>query len=313
MRVAIVGAGALGSVYGARLAHFADCDVSLVGRSPAPAAALRLERVEDGETLSWQRPERVVAVPPGAEIVMVSVRYEQLGGVAAHVGEGMAPVVVLTPMMPQDRALLADALPGRVVAAMPSVVSYCNDAGAIRYWLPSAATTLVEPLSGEDTQPHAPPAAAATAELVGRLNRADIRAKLADDVLERNVATTVSFLPLTLALDVAGSVDGLLADHALVTLALQATDEGRELGRAVGRAEAWASALLRFVGPRSLKVGVRLARSHAPEPFAYVEQHFGRKLHSQNVAMAARVVELARERGTRCDALTQLLARLGQP
>ena len=47
MRVAIVGAGALGSVYGARLRKFAACDVSVVARAPAPASVMRLERVED--------------------------------------------------------------------------------------------------------------------------------------------------------------------------------------------------------------------------------------------------------------------------
>jgi ketopantoate reductase len=303
MRVAIVGAGALGSVYAARLARFAECEVSLVGPSVAPPAAMRLERVEDGEVLSWQRSECALVAPPGAEIVMIFVRYEQLGDVPARVGQGNTPVVVMTPMMPQDHHQLSAALPGRVVTGMPSVVSYRNDAGAIRYWLPGAATTLVEANS--------PSAAPATAELVRRLNRAEIRAKLAPDVLARNVATTVSFLPLTFALDVATTVDGLLGDSSLLALALEAADEGRELGRSVGRPEAWASALLRFVGPRSLKVGARLARSHAAEAFSYVEHHFGRKLHAQNVAMGERIVELAREKGTRCDALTQLLARLG--
>jgi 2-dehydropantoate 2-reductase len=303
MRVAIVGAGALGSVYGARLARFGGCEVSIVGRSAAPAAPVRLERVENGEVLQWQAPERAVIAPIDAEILLVVVRYDQLGSIAAHVGAGAAPVVVLTPMMPPDHARLSEALPGRVVTGMPSVVSYRNEAGAIRYWLPGAASTLVEG--------SAPPAAPATSELVKRLNRAEIGAKLSPDVLGRNVATTVSFIPLMMALDVAGTIDALLGDHALLGLALRATDEGRELGRAVGRAEAWASGLLRFVGPRALKVGLRLARSHAPEALTYVEHHFGRKLHAQNVAMAEGMVQLARQVGTPCEALTKLVERLG--
>ena len=78
----------------------------------------------------------------------------------------------------------------------------------------------------------------------------------------------------------------------------------------MGKAEAWASPLLRFVGPMTLKVGIGLARSRAPEAVAYVEQHFGRKLHAQNVVMARRIVDLAVERGTPHEALRKLLERL---
>jgi hypothetical protein len=230
------------------------------------------------------------------------VRYEQLETLPERVATSSAPVVVMTPMMLSDHARLSAALPGRVLTGMPSVVSYLNDAGAIRYWLPEVATTFVEERAGA--------VAGAEVDLVKRLTRAEIGAKLASDVLTRNVATTVSFIPLAMALDAAGSIDALLGDHALLHLAFHAADEGRELGRAVGKAEAWASTLLRFVGPLTLKVGLGLARSRAPEAVAYVEQHFGRKLHAQNVAMARRIVDLAVERGTPHEALGKLLGRL---
>lgn len=113
-----------------------------------------------------------------------------------------------------------------------------------------------------------------------------------------------------MALDVAGTIEAALADDALMRLAFDAADEGRELGRAVGKAEAWASTLLRFVGPLTLKVGVGLARSRAPEAVAYAEQHFGRKLHAQNLLMAERIVELARGKGTPHEALAKLLEML---
>lgn len=301
MRVCIVGAGALGSVYGARLARFAGCDVSVVARATAPASRERLERVEDGEVLEWDAPPRVTQAPPAADVILAFVRYEQLSTLPARVAGSQAPVVMMTPMMPQDHAALAEALPGRLVTGMPSVVSYRNDAGAIRYWLPRLATTFVEARD--------PPGA--EAELVTRLERADIRAKLAPNVLERNVATTVSFIPIAMALDVAGTVEALLADDVLLSLALDAASEGRELGKRVGKAEAWASLLLKFVGPRTLKMGVGLARSRAPEAVLYAEQHFGRKLHAQNVAMAARMIELARDKGVAAPALGELHARLG--
>jgi ketopantoate reductase len=301
VRVAIVGAGALGSVYGARLARFAGCEVSIVARSHAPPRVVRLERVEDGEVLRWEAPARATLAPRDADVVLAFVRYEQLDSLAARVEGGASPVVVMTPMMPQDHARASVAMPGRVVTGMPSVVSYENDAGAIRYWLPRAATTLVD---------GGGPGGAALAEFVKRLTRAEIGAKLESDVLGRNVATTVSFVPIAMALDVAGTIEAVLADEPLLALALQAAEEGRELGRAVGKAEAWASTLLRFVGPFTLKVGLGLARSRAPEAVTYAEQHFGRKLHAQNVAMAERIVQLAEEKGTPREALAKLFEML---
>jgi hypothetical protein len=304
MRVAIVGAGALGSVYGARLAKFAACEVSVVARSVAPPSEMRLERVDDGEVLRWKVPARVTAAPDDADVIVAFVRYEQLATLPARIHAGKAPIVVMTPMMPQDHALLTAALPGRIRTGMPSVVSYQNDAGAIRYWLPRVATTLIQ--QGEQGASDGGP----EAELVKRLVRAEIHAQLARDFLERNVATTVSFIPLAMALDAAGGIDAVLGDHALLSLAFHAADEGRELGKAVGKAEAWASTLLHFVGPLTLKVGVGLARSRAPEAVAYVEQHFGRKLHAQNLAMAEKIVDLAAQKGTRHEALGKLLEAL---
>jgi ketopantoate reductase len=299
MRVAIVGAGALGSVYGARLARYGGCEVAIVAREAAPGRKERFERAGDGEMFEWATPPRVARVPDDADLLLVCVRYEQLDSAVNGTRDRRAPVVVLTPMLPQDHARLSSAMPGAIVVGMPGVVAYRNDAGAIRYWLPRGAATLVEKR----------PAVGAEAELVARLERAGIRARRESDVLGRNVATTVSFIPLAMALDVAGGVDAALADGDLVALALDAASEGRELGRAVGNAEAWASTLLRFVGARTLRLGVSLARARAPEAVAYVEQHFG-KLHAQNVAMGASIVELAKQRGTRRSAIERLLERL---
>jgi ketopantoate reductase len=300
LRVTVVGAGALGSVYGARLARFGGCEVAVVGRTAAPPATRRLERVEDGEVIEWDLPARTTTAARDTDVIIVFVRSEQLGDPVIRAAVGTAPVVVMTPLMPADHDRLATSLPRRVVPAMPSVVAYENEAGVIRYWLPVAATTLVDERSPSGAE----------VELSARLGRAGIRAKIADGVLARNVATTVSFIPLAMALDVAGSIDALLSDDALLSLAMRAAREGRELGRAVGKAEVWASTLLRFVGPRLLPLGVKLARSRAPEAVAYVEQHFGRKLHAQHVAMAAEMVGLASQKGTSHAALRELLARL---
>jgi len=129
-------------------------------------------------------------------------------------------------------------------------------------------------------------------------------------VRETNPATTVAFIPLAMALDVAGGSDALLADKALLELALDAAREGLSLSRQIGKAAAWAGLLTKFVGPRMLRIGLALARSSSPEAVAYVEEHFGHKLHAQNVAMAEAMTQLAWEKQTPHDALDRLLARL---
>jgi hypothetical protein len=47
----------------------------------------------------------------------------------------------------------------------------------------------------------------------------------------------------------------------------------------------------------TLRFGVAVARKRYPEAFAYVEDHFGRKLHAQNLVMAKAMVDLAHESG----------------
>jgi Ketopantoate reductase PanE/ApbA len=303
MRVAIVGAGALGSVYAARLALGGGCDVDVVARSARPLSRVRLERVSDGEVLEWAPRETLDRVPPGAEVTIVCVRYEDLDSVVETSANSAATVVILTPMMPREHAKLALSMPGRVIPAMPSVVAYRNERGAVRYWLPRGAATLIDARGAAAAQP-------VVTELVARLGHSGIAARREVDVLSRNVATTVSFFPLAMALDAAGGLDALLGDAALLALGLEATEEGCELGRSVGKAEAWATMLLRFLGPLTLKAGVALARARAPEALRYVDEHFGRKLKSQNVAIGAAMVELAQERGTLATALKELLRRL---
>jgi hypothetical protein len=261
-----------------------------------------LERVEDGESIEWQSPSRVSHVRPDSEIALICVRYEGISGLADSLVNSTATPIVLTPMMPSDRDSLVRALGRPIIVGMPSVLAYETNAGLIRYWLPRVATTWVERRS--------PPGA--EQDFVRCLNQAGITSRSDADVLARNAATTVSFVPLAMALDVGGSVDAVFSDSSLLSLALEAAAEGRELGRALGKAEAWASTLLRFAGPLALRLAVSVVRSRSPEMITYVEKHFGRKLHAQNVAMAKRIVMLASERGTRHSALTALSQRLGQ-
>ncbi len=302
MRVALVGAGALGSTYAARLSTLGNCEFSIVEKLPTPATSVRLERVDDGDTIEWARPAGVHAVPKDTDIVMLCVRYEQLDSAAKTVGSGSAPVVVVTPILPRDYASLNAALPERIVTSMPGVVAYRNERGVVRYWLPRMATTLVEQRTASGKE----------VELVRRLEQAGVAAKLEPEVLQRNIATTLSFLPLAIAIDVAAGIDNVLQDDALLAVAIDAAKEGRALGQSLGKPPAWAAMLMRFIGPLALKAGVAIARARAPEALKYTEEHFGRKLHAQNVAMANAILDLAREKGAKRDAMERLFDRLSR-
>jgi 2-dehydropantoate 2-reductase len=305
MHVAIVGAGALGTVFGGYLAVRGGATVTLVVRPEhaRDAGAIRLERVEDGDVVVWRDPTRATAIPGDADVVIVCVRHEQIDAALIALLEAGpdVPAVIMTPMLPPGYERLCAALPGRVVAGMPGVVAYANDAGAVRHWLPRVASTQLE-----ETRPIAP----ATQELATTLSRAGIATKFELGVHELNPATTVSFVPILMALDVAGGIDPLLADDALLQLGLDGAQEGIALARTIGKTAPWAGLLLKFIGPTTLRLGAGLARSRAPEAVAYVDQHFGHKLRAQNLAMARGMVDLATTRGTPHEALSTLLERL---
>ncbi len=304
MHAAVIGAGALGAVYGVRLGA-TGTTVSFVVREARAqkGGALQLEQLDhDKAKHTLAAPSYVTAVPGDADVVLVTVRQDQLDlGLAKLLAPSSAPVVVLTPMFEEDAKRLEAAIGRPVFAAMPSVVAYDKN-GTIRYWLPRAATTAVE---AKDAPP-------ALEELTEALVAAGIDAKLKTNVLAENVATTVSFMPIAFGLDAAGGVDAFLGDKHLLRNALDAVNEMRDLAKKVGTAAPWASLLLHFVGPLMIRAGVAIAKSRAPEAIDYVEDHFGRKLHAQNVRMAAHMLALAQREGVRAEELANLVHRLNE-
>lgn len=312
MHVAIVGQGALGSVYGARLTLGSAAlqsespravEVSFVVR-PARSrdtTPILIERVDDGSKLRIEAPRRTTTIPSEADVVLLCVSMQDLSALVPLLGASQAPIVALTPLLPSDRAALDNAFGSRVLSGMPSIAAYRNADGVVRYWLPRVATTLVE-----EPQPMVP----AVDALVRALVTAGIPSRLQRDTFGINAATTVTFLPIAFALDVAGSADALLKDHALSKLAIAGAREGQALGRLLGKPAPWAELLVHFVGPTMLKIGVALAKRRSPEAVRYVETHFGTKMHAQNVAMAEEIASLARERGLAHDALDALAERV---
>jgi 2-dehydropantoate 2-reductase len=268
-----------------------------------------LERVDErDDNLRVDAPARAAQIPADADAVVVCVRAEQLDAALVELARRGpdAPLVMMTPMLPGDYDRLRTELGERVVAAMPSAVAYVRNDDVVRYWLPRVAHTLI------DEAPSGGAAMAdATRELAHLLERAGLRPKIELGVHESNPATTVTFIPLTMALDVGGGVDGLMADEALVELAIRAAGEGHELAQRIGKVASWATLLTKFVTKTTLKIGVGLAKQKSSEAVFYVDEHFGRKLHAQNVAMARAIVDLAKEKGTPHEALEELAKLLG--
>jgi ketopantoate reductase len=302
MHVAIVGAGSIGRVIGVRLAE-AGVAVAFVVRTGHPhVAPIRVEAVLGSPSL-LEAPAYVEEIPAHADVVLVCVRGDQLDeALVATLRAGPSvPVVSFAPMLPKTYARLRAQLGDRLVAGMSSVTGYTNAAGVTRYWVSQSAKTVLD-------EPRAPDAVLSS--LVEALGSAGVAAQLEAGVHETSAATTISFLPLALGLDAAGSLDGLMRDDALRALTFRAMSEGRALAQRCGKVARWAGLVTRFLGPHTIRLGLSLGRSRAPEALAFVEEHFGRKIHAQNVAMAEEACALAGEKGTEHLALGELLAKL---
>jgi 2-dehydropantoate 2-reductase len=314
MHVTIVGAGALGRIYGVRLAAAGE-EVSFVVRPArlAETAPFAIERVNaDKRRDVIERPDRVAEVPRHTRVVLVAVRFDQLDGSDSVAGvlrnAPQVPIVMLTPLLPRPRAALEAAIGRRVTPGMPSTSGYLDDRGVVRFWIPRVASTLFEEPSGQGRDDAS--ARAALEELARRLDKAGIGAHLARDVAALNNATTIAFFPLIAAVCAGEGVDGVLADKDLLATVLDAAKESEALAQKLGKVASWTHLLMRFVGPFTLKPGVTLARTVAPEAVKFVDIHFGPKLRAQNLAMGEAILALGEEHGQPMPALAKVMETL---
>ncbi len=314
MRIAIVGVGALGSIYALRLSQVAQ--VVLVVRDLA-----RAPHVIYGERLTahlptvdaLDGPTASLEVPDDCDAVLVAVRVDQLTDSLLQSLAGSGPahriVVMLTPLLPSHFARATEALGDRLVVAMPGVVAYQPDDGTppterrIRYWTPRASPTLLGARPDDD------PRQAIILALEECMNAAGLPCAVAPNVHTTNPATTVAFFPLILAIEAAGgSIQSLIDDDALLRLGIAATKETRALGRSIGELASFSSVFLSFASPFTLRAGVRIARRRSPEALSFLEKHFGTKLRGQNADMARLIGELAVEKQVPIPALVRLEA-----
>jgi ketopantoate reductase len=323
VRIAIVGAGALGQIYGVRLAE--RNDVTYVVR-PARVAETRSFRLESalpfGSAREQEAPKRADRIPDDADLAIVTVRFDTVAAPDADLARVLAApkrtmVVVLSPVFAEQRADIERLVGHHVVPAMPGVSGYEDDRGVIRHWVPAVASTMIDDGtvrygSKKDIEQNqaAHDDVSLRVELARALSKAGLPARLERDVESLNAATTTSFFPPIAAVAIAGDVAALVADADLVTLVLDASKECEALAAKLGKTAAWAGMLTKFLGPFTFKAGAALARRLAPEAVHFIDVHFGPKLREQHLLMGRHIVHLADRQGDSVPALRALCARL---
>ena len=191
MHVAVFGAGALGCVYGVRLATRTQTSVTFIVRparvdSREPLVIERVKNTKDRRD-EIASPVRASEVPQDADVILLAVGTDDLEAIGPILDRSSAPIVVLTPMMPDDYARMRSAFGSRVLATMAGIVAYAKN-GVVRYWMPPVPTRIDEPRAGDD------------GEVVRALTKlfceSGIDAQLELAVHESNPATTVCMIPI---------------------------------------------------------------------------------------------------------------------
>lgn len=310
MHVAVYGAGALGSVYGVRLACRTHASVTFVVRAERVAASSRvreplvIERVKETRDRREQlaAPSYASEIPGDADVILLAVGTEDLEAIRPVLEGSSAPIVVLTPMLLDDYGRMRAAFGERVLAGMPAVVSYAREDHVVRYWLPPAPTRIDEPRAGAHGD--------VIRALAALLGEAGLRTHLELGVHETNPATTVCMIPIGMSVGLAGGLEALAADGELLALTSRACREGVELGRSLGRPEAGAMVGPLLATPLAMRAVVAALRRLSPEALFYVDEHFGRKLRAQHRVMAREMAALARTKHVPHDAIDALAAKL---
>lgn len=321
MHVIVLGAGALGRIYGVRLAATGVAVSFLVRKSRLDETHGFVVEQVNGEKRrdAIQRPKRIEAIPNDATVVLLTVRFDQIDRLRHDPDDELArllrdgptvPVIVMSPMLQPQLEGLKRVVGPHVVSAMPGVAGYVDDVddrGVVRYWATGIAPTLLDDgASGE-----ANTLLRDTLEVLARrLTNDGLSTRFERDVAALNAASTTAFFPLIAAIDAGHGVDGVLGDKELLETALLAAKECEALAKKIGKVAPWTQLLTRFVGPYTIKPGVSLARRVAPETVRFVERHFGRKLHAQHLAMGETIREIGAEQGVDMPHLDHLLRML---
>lgn len=304
MHVAVIGAGALGRIYGVHLS-IGGYPVTFVVRPNrlTETSPFILEQVNGTHSrLSLTDPQRSDTIPEDTTVMLLAVRREQIDD---HLEQMLrsaptVPLVALTPLLPRSQEQIDAVVSGRCYVGLPAVAGDMDERSVVRYFIPRLARTLIEAERGR------PPR---LVSLLRALNQSGLPSSFAVGVSRRNPATTIAFFPLGVALNQAGTIDALVGDRALLTLALEACTETAELAHHIGPVELPVRALTAVAGPRTLRAALALARRRTPELLGFLESHFGSKLGEQHELMGDEILELGAEQGLRMPRLRELMGR----
>lgn len=292
MNITVVGAGALGAVYGTKLSHAAR--VVFVVRDLARAPRLiHVERVNGppphGDGID--APTMATEIPGDTDFILCAVRGDQLDDALINkLAAARKPVLMLAPIL---HPISLSTIP-----AMSGVIAYEPDETPherrVRFWTPKSSPTLV----------------AGAPEFVELLNHVGIPAEVSSRAAAHQITVTLAFFPILLGIAAAGgSIDRMANDKQIMKLGFAASKETRALAKTVGELPAWANTFFKFASPLTAKIGINLGKSKAPEAFVYLEKHFGSKLRGQNEALFRDISALAAEKGIAIDALRELMTR----
>lgn len=303
VRVAVLGAGALGRVYGVHLAEAGE-QVSFVVR-PSRLTETRAFVIQrrNGDRLRRQiaEPRRVSEIPPDTALILLAVRADQLNEDVERLLQSgpEIPVVALTPLLPLSLARLEGWTAANCFVAMPALASSEGPDGVDEYWAFRASPSLFEErdVNGNDS----------VRALVVSLRRSRLPARSSRDVRQRNPATTIAFFPISVAVSRAGGVEPMLANPQLASLGAQAAREALVLAQRIGPIELPLVLALRGVTPRTLRWVFSVVGKLLPEANHFVDSHFGTKLQAQHRVLGAEILELGRAHGVALPSLERLL------
>ncbi len=306
MRIAVVGAGAVGSVYGALLSRTGH-DVILVDVAAEQVDAIN----RDGIVLAGAGGDEP-AVPAaastdaaaarGAEAVLVLVKAHATGAaarsLAPHLGED-AIAVTLQNGLGNDRVLAAVLGPDRVVAGATTVGAELLGPGRV-----AASPSALDggSLTSLGAPPAGTPARAAAERLASALGGSGLPAELRDDVelvIWRKLAFTASMAPLCALLrcTVADALESEPGRRALRRMFDEVVAVAGARGVALDAHELWDQALATWQG-----IG-------AHRPSLAVDLEAGRPTEID--ALSGAVAALAAEHGAAAPAAELAAALVG--
>jgi 2-dehydropantoate 2-reductase len=306
MRIAIVGAGAVGQVIGAKLIG-AGHEVTLLARQGSAerlrAAGLRLADRRGRDEL--ERPARVLETPAELagiryDALFVAVRADQLAPTLAALraaGVEGEQLVLCTPIWGPDPAYALAGCKEQLVL-VPGMLAGDDGSGVIRYRL---VTTRLGPLEG--------PVGTGVRALALALVEAGLPTEVEPDLGRGYVAQLAVLLPWALAIERTGfDLGALRRDRAIRATAAQASQEAVALAaERSGGVSPWTRFAARASSPLMTLVALFLApltrRGWGKVAWKHVQ-----KIAAQDRQMLAELYRWAEARGSAAPALSALLS-----